>query len=100
MVDRPLSKLRNLGPACEADLHLVGIYSLEDIKRLGVEGTYVRLMEGRMQRGASRLQFNASYLYALYGALHDCDWRNVPSEKKLEFKQLAARLRKKYTRGK
>ena len=93
---RSISELRNLGPACERDLHAVGIYSADDIRRLGIEGTFVKLMESKRARGSGGTCFNASYLYALYGALHDCDWRDVPDEKKIEFKALTARLRSQH----
>mgnify|MGYP000725312680 CR=1 FL=1 len=94
MDERKITELRNLGPACERDLHAVQVYTAEDIKRLGVEATFVRMMEGRIARGTGGSCFNASYLYALYGAIHDCDWRDVPETKKAEFKKLTARLRR------
>ena len=99
-MDSRISELRNLGPACERDLHAVGIYTAEDIRKLGVEGTFVRLMEGRLAGGQSSFGFNANYLYALYGAIHDCDWREIPEEKRTEFKKLTERLRKQYAQRK
>ena len=96
MDTRSIKELRNLGTACEKDLHFVEIYTAQDIKQLGVEGTFIKLMEGRIARGDEGFSFNATYLYALYGAIHDCDWREVPEEKKREFKKLTASLRKKY----
>ena len=93
MDDREIGELRNLGPACEKDLHAVGIFTAEDIRKLGVEGTLVRLMQQRQARNKNWSCFNATYLYALYGAIHDCDWRNIPEQKKTEFKMLTARLR-------
>lgn len=91
---RRISELRNLGPACERDLNVVGIYTLNDIRRWGVEGTFVRMMEGRIAGGKGGKCCNASYLYALWGAVENCDWRDVPEAKKAEFKCLTARLRK------
>lgn len=94
MDDREISELRNLGPACEKDLHAVGIFTADDIRKLGVEGTFVRLMKERQATNKNGSCFNATYLYALYGAIHDCDWRKIPEQKKAEFKMLTARLRK------
>ncbi len=94
--NRGITELKNLGPACERDLHAVGIYTAEDIRKHGVEGTFVKLMEGRIARGTGGFCFNASYLYALYGALHDVDWREIPNELQNEYKELSARLRKQY----
>ena len=46
-----------------------------------------------METGGFECTFNACYLYALWGAIHDCDWRLVPDDKKEEFKKLTASLR-------
>ena len=96
MDNRPIADLRNLGPACARDLHAVDIFTADDIRKLGVEGTFLRVIENRLTKAKSANQISATYLYALYGALHDCDWREIPQQKKTEFKQLAARLRKQY----
>ena len=96
MDNRPIADLRNLGPACERDLHSVGIFTAEDIRKLGVEGTFARVIENRMASGTNENSISANYLYAIYGALHDCDWRDIPQQKKTEFKRLAARLKKQY----
>ena len=96
MDNRPIADLRNLGPACERDLHSVGIFTAEDIRKLGVEGAFSRVIENRMASGTNETSISANYLYALYGALYDCDWRDIPQQKKTEFQQLAARLRKQY----
>jgi len=102
MDERPISELRNLGPACERDLNAVGIYTLEDIKEMGVEGTFLQMMRGRSKRTKTHKKrggncFNAAYLYALYGAVHDLDWRDIPEAKKNQFKKLTAKMRKEYS---
>ena len=96
MDNRPVADLRNLGPACARDLHAVGIFTADDIRKLGVEGTFSCVIENRMASGTNGNSISANYLYALYGALHDCDWRDIPQQKTVEFQQLAARLRKQY----
>lgn len=97
MDHRRISELRNLGPACERDLNTLEIFTADDIRKLGVEEAFLRLLKGRLARGTRGNCFNAAYLYALYGALEDCDWREIPEQKKLEFKRLTASLRAKYS---
>ena len=88
-----ISQMRNLRPACEADLNSVGIFSADDVKKLGVEETFLRVLIGRKKMGRSTAGCNATYLYALYGAIHDIDWREIPENKKREYQKLAADIR-------
>jgi hypothetical protein len=90
---RPILELRNLGPACAADLNAVGIFTAADLVEAGVEGAFLRLLQGRVARGLSTHGCNAAYLYALYGAIHDCDWREVPEAEKAKFKAWTAAIR-------
>lgn len=90
---RDISMMRNLGPAVERDLNVVGIMCAQDIIDLGPEKTFVRMLQGRAMLGRSGSCCNALYLYALYGALHDMDWRLIPADKKTRFKALAAEIR-------
>jgi DNA transformation protein len=90
---RPLSYLRNLGPVCQKDLNAAGIFTREQLIEIGAEGVFVRRLEAREARGISGKRCNAAYLYAIYGAIHDIDWRKIPEAKKKAFKQLAAELR-------
>ena len=91
---RPISELRNLGPATERELEAVGIRSLQDIIEIGVEETFQLVIASRRARGA-KVDSSATLMYALYGAVHDIDWRDVPESQKLEFKKLAAELRER-----
>ena len=92
--DTPIIELRNLGPVCEAGLADAGITTAGGIRKLGVEEAFVRLMAARERDGRGGKCYNASYLYALYGAIHDIDWRDVPDEKKVQFKAFAAEMRR------
>jgi len=85
--------MRNLGPACEKDLNAAGIFTAEDLKRLGAEEAFVKMLIGRINQGRSAKCCNAAYLYAIYGAIHNIDWRDLPEKKKSEFKDFAAELR-------
>ena len=91
--DTPVIELRNLGPKCAADLAAIGVHTAADIRQRGIEQTFQEMMFRRIARGDGGGCMNATYLYALYGALHDCDWREVPEPKKIAFKKLTARLR-------
>ena len=77
-----LLKLKNLGPKTVPQLVEVGILSHADLISLGTEQTFSRIYF--RFRDESRLSLN--YLYALEGALDDCDWRWISSERKLELK--------------
>lgn len=85
--------MRNLGPACERDLNAVGIESAQDLIDLGPEDAFLQMMLGRRSRGDGVKACNAAYMYAMYGAIHDVDWRDVPERQKTEFKKYAAELR-------
>lgn len=91
--NRPIRTMRNLGPACEQDLNAVGIHTAEQLTALGPEKAFVKILIGRKQQGRGAKCCNAAYLYALYGAIHDIDWRDVPESKKQEFKKLTAEMR-------
>lgn len=91
--ERTISEMRNLGPACERDLNAAGIFTAEQLKKLGPEAAFVAMLRGRQQHDRTARCCNAAYLYALYGAIHDVDWRDVPNNQKSEFKALTAEMR-------
>ncbi len=88
-----ISEMRNLGLAVENDLIAAGVFSSEDVLRLGVVNTFLKMLDGRKMLGRSAKCCSALYLYSIYGAIHDIDWRDVPSAKKNEFKILTEKLR-------
>ncbi|MCR9291969.1 MAG: TfoX/Sxy family protein [bacterium] len=90
---RRISELRNLGPKCEYDLNSVGIDSLDDLRELGVEQAFVRVVIGRMRRGQDVSSLNLNYLYALHGALYDVDWRRLAAEDKQRYRLFLADMR-------
>ena len=91
--NRKISEMRNLGPVCQKDFAAIGITQAHQIVELGAEQAFVKMLLGREKLGRSGKCCNALYLYALFGAIHDIDWREVPDEKKSEFKLLAAEMR-------
>lgn len=86
--------MRNLGPAAEKDLNAAGIFYASEVKKLGAKKTFIRMLEGRLKLGRSAGCCNALYLYSIYGAIHDLDWRNIPATKKKEFKAFTNTLRR------
>ena len=91
--NRKISEMRNLGAACETYLNAVGIHTAADLIDLGAKEAFIQLLIGRKKLGRSAKCCNAAYLYAIYGAIHDIDWRELPKAKKDEFKKLTAELR-------
>jgi len=91
--NRRISEMRNLGPACEHDLNEAGIKTAQQLLDLGAVDAFVKMLTVRKAEGRSTKCCNAAYLYALYGAIHDIDWRELPDAKKTEFKQLTAEMR-------
>lgn len=90
---RKISEMRNLGPVCEKDFRAVGIETAAEIIDLGAEDAFIQMLLGRKAVGRSAKCCNALYLYAIYGAIHDIDWRALPEAKKDQFKAFAKQLR-------
>ena len=45
----PVSSIRNLGPAFEASCTAAGIHSAEDVRALGADATYAKLLNSGMR---------------------------------------------------
>jgi hypothetical protein len=71
------AKIRNVGPKSAAWLRQVGVRSLEDLRVLGVVGTFMKV-----RRAGFRPSLNL--LYALEGAVLDCHWQDVPDDRRGE----------------
>ena len=91
---------RNLGPAVEKDFAAAGIFSASQIKKLGDKKAFMKMLDGRLKLGRSAKCCNALYLYSIYGAIHNLDWRKIPEAKKREFKAFTEKLRKTGRYGK
>lgn len=85
---RQLQKIRNIGPAMAKKLYDAEIYRLEDLIELGAEDAYIRIDESGGFCGIH----HPAYLYALEGAIIDCAWQDLPTERKKELQSFAARL--------
>lgn len=76
MTDAP-PKLRNIGPKSAAWLRQVGLRTHEDLATAGVVDAFMRI-----KRAGFKPSLNL--LYALEGALCDCHWQEVPTERRAE----------------
>ena len=72
--ERRIGEMRNLGPACERDLKQAGITTAHQLKKLGAEAAFIKMLAARKERGESMKCCNAAYLYALFGLLFSCLW--------------------------
>lgn len=88
-IARTLAKqLRNVGPKLAAKLIEIGIDSPEKLKMIGAKKAYLEMYP----TGDSYGDFNAAYIYALEGAIRDCDWLDIPGAVKQEYKEFAKDL--------
>ncbi len=81
-------QLRNIGPKLAAKLVDAGIDSPEKLRRIGAKKAFEKMYAD----GDSYGDFNAAYLYAIEGAIRDCDWLDIPEKIKLEYKKYAQNL--------
>ncbi len=91
-VVRNLAKqLRNVGPKLAAKLIQARIDSPDKLRQLGAKKAFEKMYAA----GDSYGDFNAAYLYALEGAIRDCDWLDIPDTIKQEYKEYAQNLQSK-----
>jgi hypothetical protein len=84
--NRPIDKLRNIGPVTAYDLKEVGIADEKTLRDLGAVAAFHRL------KGLRPRHYTVVGLWALAGALNDCPWNQLPPAVK---KKLDADLLKK-----
>ena len=81
-------QLRNVGPKLAAKLIEAGIDSPGKLRALGARRAFAKMYA----TGDAYGDFNAAYLYALEGAIRDCDWLAIPDEVKRAHKAYAQSL--------
>ena len=69
------TKLRNIGPKSAAWLRQTGVRTLDDLKAVGALAAYVRV-----KRAGFKPSLNL--LYSLEGALDDCHWQQLGTERR------------------
>lgn len=71
--------MHNLWPISIKWLAEVGIYTLEDLKKCNLIQTYTILKE-------QNPKVNLNLLWAMYGAVHNIDWKSIDAYTKYELK--------------
>ena len=82
-----LAGLRNLGPASIQWLTAIGVRNRRDLKLLGSIDAY-RLLKSQGYNASLNL------VYAIEGALRDCDWKHLPAKLKATLKAHVADAKK------
>lgn len=75
----PVTSIRNIGPAMEQTLRRIGITSAEELRSLGADATYARMLES-----GSRPHFIA--YYALVMALQGRPWNDCKGKEKSDLR--------------
>jgi DNA transformation protein len=73
-----MTKLRNIGPKSVEWLAAVGVHTLEDVERLGVVETYLRV------KAAFPDRVSLNMLWGLQGALMEIPWNQIPDDIKAD----------------
>ncbi|KAG1707609.1 hypothetical protein GQR58_003272 [Nymphon striatum] len=81
-------QLKNVGPKLAERLIEVQIDTPEKLKEMGAKSAYLKMYE----QGDAYGDFNAAYIYALEGAIQDCDWLDLPEELKQEYREFSQNL--------
>jgi len=87
-IDALAKSLRNVGPRLAERLLDAGIVDRASLEKLGAKKCYRILYE----TGDAYGDFNAAYIYALEGAIRDCDWLEIPEDLKTEYKAFTQAL--------
>ena len=85
LVKNLAKQLRNVGPKLAAKLVNAGIDTPEKLREIGAQKAFEKLYP----LGDAYGDFNAAYLYALEGAIRNCDWLDIPIKIKEEYKEYA-----------
>jgi DNA transformation protein and related proteins len=73
--------MKNIGPKSSEWLASVGVHTLDDVARLGVVETYMRV------KGAYPEKVSLNLIYGLQAALLDLPWNELPPDIKAELKR-------------
>lgn len=83
-----IQSLRNIGPKLAERLVNAGMDTPKILQDFGAQAAFLKLYPC----GDAYGDFNAAYLYALEGAIRDCDWLEIPENVKAEHKRFAHEL--------
>ncbi|MCE7946640.1 MAG: competence protein TfoX [Chloroflexi bacterium CFX4] len=79
--DRKIAQLLNLGERAAEHLASIGIYTESDLRQAGIVEAYLQL------KAMGYRQWTLLGLWAMWGALHDTHWQQVPPEVKEELRR-------------
>lgn len=82
-------ELKNIGPVMAKKLVKIGVDSPAKLRKMGARKVFLKLYD----EGQFCSKYHAAYLYALEGAIRNCDWRAIPKKLKNECKEYTAQLR-------
>ena len=82
-----LSKLANIGPTIERRLNEIGIFTKEDLSRVGPVESYQRIVAANPGVTIPVCY----YLYSLEGAINDTHWDHLPEEVKTSLRKAVSR---------
>jgi len=93
---KKLSKnLKNVGHRLAEKLLNAGIDTPEKLKEMGAKAAFKKMYKEGDKYG----DYNAAYLYALEGAIRNCDWLEIPEKVKKEYRAYAKSLQKNKKTG-
>jgi DNA-3-methyladenine glycosylase I len=78
-----ISPLHNLGPTSTRWLNAIGVHTRRDLEKLGAVDAYAILK-------ANGYNASLNLVYAIEGALRDCDWKKLPVKRKAQLNAAAA----------
>lgn len=81
-------QLKNIGPAMARKMIDAGIDTPEKLRSLGARQAFLAMYG----QGDYYGDFNAAYLYALEGAILDCDWSEIPADTRKSHQVFAQEL--------
>ncbi len=80
--NRKLIELQNIGEKLETRLNEIGIFSEDDLRRVGPVEAH-QLIKGKYANETLPVCY---YLYSFDGALSDRHWNDIGDERKIELK--------------
>ena len=87
-------ELRNIGPKLAEKLIDAEIDTPEKLRKMGAKAAFLQMYA----TGDAYGDYNAAYLYALEGAIRDCDWLDIPDDLKEEYRVFAQQLQANKTK--
>jgi DNA transformation protein len=84
--------MMNLGPVATTWLKAVGIETIEDLKGVGIEEAFGRMV-------AHGFNVNAVMLYAMEGAVMEKDWNKIDNKRRAELQKIAQSIKFKMRKG-